>query len=107
MNHASLKALQQAIREGRIEWRKHLLQRLAERGIAQSAVMRVLLHGEMIRDYPADKPFPSSLFFGIVSGKPMHVVAACDEKNKMAYIITAYEPSLEIFENDYRTRKKK
>jgi len=41
-----------------------------------------------------------------VSGKPFHVVAACDEVNGTAFIITAYEPSLEVFESDYRTKKK-
>lgn len=39
------------------------------------------------------------------SGKPLHVVAACDEANGSAFIITAYEPSLEGFESDYRTNK--
>jgi hypothetical protein len=51
-------------------------------------------------------PFPSALFLGYVSGKPFHVVAACDETNRKAFVITAYEPSLEIFEADYRTKRK-
>jgi hypothetical protein len=38
--------------------------------------------------------------------KPLHVVASYDEVNKEAFIITAYEPSLDVFEPDYRTRKK-
>jgi hypothetical protein len=53
-----------------------------------------------------DKPFPSTLFLGYVSGKPLHVVAACDETNRQAFVITAYEPSLDIFEADYRTKRK-
>jgi hypothetical protein len=41
-----------------------------------------------------------------VKMRPLHVVAAMDEAGRRAYIITAYEPSLEIFESDYRTRRK-
>lgn len=40
------------------------------------------------------------------SRAPLHVVAACDETNGQVFIITAYEPSLEIFEPDYRTKRK-
>jgi len=101
-----LESLREAVRVGKVEWRKHVLQKLAERGIAQQSVLNVLLQGERIRDYSEDRPFPSALFLGNVSGKPFHVVAACDEANGTAFIITAYEPSLEVFEPDYRTKKK-
>ena len=106
MKPFDLTVLREAVVSGRIEWRKHVLQKLAERGIQQQAVREVLLAGEQIRDYPEDKPFPSALFLGYVSGRPLHVVAACDEGSGRAFVITAYEPSLEIFEADYRTRRK-
>lgn len=96
----------EAIEAGRIQWRKHVLQKLAERGIPQQAVREALLRGEPIREYADDKPFPSALFLGYVSGKPLHVVSALDETNRQAFVITAYEPSLEIFEADYRTKRK-
>ena len=99
-------ALRRAVREGRIEWRKHVLQKLAERGLAQDAVVEVLLTGERIRDYTEDRPFPSALFLGYVSGRPLHAVAAFDEASRRVFIITAYEPSLDIFEADYRTKRK-
>ena len=106
MKPLDLETLRQAVRGGHVEWRKHAVQKLAERAIAQQAVLDVLLQGERIRDYAEDRPFPSALFLGYVSGKPLHVVAACDEANGSAFIITAYEPSLEVFESDYRTKKK-
>jgi hypothetical protein len=43
---------------------------------------------------------------GYVSGQSLHIVAACDETGGKAFVITAYEPSLEIFEADYRTKRK-
>jgi hypothetical protein len=98
--------LRDAVAQGRIQWRKHVLQKLAERGISQDAVREVLLSGEPVRDYAEDRPFPRALFLGYIGGKPLHVVAALDQMNKEVFIITAYEPSLDIFESDYRTRRK-
>ena len=105
-NLFNLAALRSALAEERIEWRKHVLQKLAERGLAQSAVLEVLSGGELVRDYLEDRPFPSALFLGYIGGRPLHVVAACDEAARMAFVITAYEPSLDVFEPDYRTRRK-
>ncbi len=106
MKAFDLAIFREAIAAGRIQWRKHVLQKLAERGVSQQAVRDVLLKGERIRDYTKDKPFPSALFLGYVSAKPLHVVAAVDETNRQAYVITAYEPSPEIFEADFRTKRK-
>ena len=58
-----------------------------------------------IKEYSEDYPFPSSLFLGWVENKPIHVLASYDELNDFVHIITAYEPSLDIFESDYKTRK--
>ena len=47
---------------GKMEWRKHVLQKLAERGISQQAVRDVSLKAERIRDYADDKLFPALSF---------------------------------------------
>ena len=106
MKPLDLAILREAVGQGRIQWRRHVLEKLAERGIQQQAVREVLLKGEKIRDYTQDRPFPSALFLGYIGGKPHHVVAACDEISREAFVITAYEPSLDVFEPDYRTKKK-
>ena len=106
MKPLDLTILREAVAQGRIQWRRHVLQKLAERGIQQQTVREVLLSGERIRDYKEDRPFPSALFLGYIGGKPLHVVASWDEINRQAFVITAYEPSLEVFESDYRTKKK-
>jgi len=98
--------LRKVIRAKRFEWRKHALARLLERGIPQEAVLEVLLIGEIIEDYLYDRPYPSALFLGWWEGKPLHVVVALDGENEWAYIITAYEPSLDEFEPDFRTRRR-
>ena len=106
MKPLDLGQLQESIRARRIEWRKHVLQRMAERNISQAAVLDVLLAGEKIRDYPEDKPFASALFLGYADSRPLHVVAALDEAAGQAFIVTVYEPSLEVFEADYKTKRK-
>jgi len=77
----------------------------SERNILQRDVLEILLSGEIIEDYPEDKPYPSALFLGFISGEPLHVVAAFDEGGLFSYI-TTYRPSSQHFERDYKTRKK-
>ncbi len=106
MKPLDLAVLREAVAQGRIQWRKHLLQKLAERGISQQAVRDVLSSGERIRDYAEDRPFPSALFLGYVGDQPLHVMASCDEVNKQAFIITAYEPSLDVLESGLSDKEK-
>jgi hypothetical protein len=99
-------SLRDALANGRVEWRKHVLQRMAERGILQDVVLQVLIEGERIEDYPDAQPYPSALFMALVEGRRLHVVAAFDQRNEWGYVITAYEPDLDHFEDDYRTRRR-
>jgi len=101
-----IKELSVVIKNGNFEWRKHILVRLAERNIKQKTIIEVILSGEVIEDYPHDKPFPSCLIFKMIEGKPYHVVVGFDSEYKKTYIITAYNPSLDKFEPDFRTRRK-
>lgn len=101
-----IEGLHYAIRSGNFEWRKHTLIRLAERNIAQDTILEVILSGETIEDYPESKPFQSCLIFKMLHGKPYHVVVGFDPANKNVYIITAYKPTLDKFEADFKTRRK-
>ena len=83
-----------------------MLQRLAERNVSQDSVRQILASGEVIHEYVGDKPFPSALFLGYFGNKPLHVVAAYDEAEGRVFVITVYEPSLDLYEEDYRTRKR-
>ena len=106
MTDINLDTLRRAVHEGRIEWRMHVVRMLAERGITRADVTGVLLNGERVRVYDDDRPFPSALFLGYVASRPLHVVASCDEAHRRVFIITAYEPSLDVFESDYKTRRR-
>jgi len=78
-----------------------------ERTITREDVLQILLSGERIEDYPDDFPLPSALFLGRIAGGPVHVVAAFNGARKTVAIITVYEPPLNHFEHDFRTRRKR
>jgi hypothetical protein len=97
--------LKVAIENGAVEWQRHALERMMERGISRSKVKTVLSLGEIIEDYPDDEPFPSALFLDWIDGDPYHVVSAFDDENSFCFVITAYKPDLEHFESDFKTRR--
>ena len=68
-------------------------------------MVTVLLSGALIEDSQDDRPFPSAFFLGRIGSRPIHVVAALDMGSGRAFVITTYEPDLEHFESDFKTRK--
>jgi len=94
----------EALEIGNIEWRRHALERMLERGISRSEVKITLRNGEIIENYETDVPFESALFFYIGS-KPIHVVASLDEVTQTIFIITVYVPSTTHFYEDLKTRR--
>lgn len=74
--------------------------------ITTGEVRFVVLNGEIIEDYPEDKRGHSCLMLGMPHNKrPLHVV--CAPKEEYLAIITAYVPSLEKWEPDFKTRRKR
>lgn len=94
-----------AIEKSTIEWNRHALERMMERGISRRDVMDVLLTGEVIEEYSSDYPYPSILMLGKPGGVPLHVVAAFDQGQEYIYIITAYYPDAVHFLDDCKTRR--
>ena len=101
-----LNLFKQAVADGTIIWRKHTLEKMIIRGISREEVLEVLENGEVIQSYDYDKPFPSVLMLSFPSNRPLHVVVAFDETNRLVFVITTYEPDLTIFEPDFKTKKK-
>ena len=106
MSGLDINRIQELIRKRRVVWKRHALERMLERGLTRSIVLEAVLTGELIEDYTEDRPFPSGLFLGWQGKKPLHVVITMDTDDNVAAIVTAYEPNLEHFESDYRTRRK-
>ena len=97
--------LREAIQNGMIEWQTHALERMMKRGISREIIKQVLLEGEIIEDYPDDKPFHTALFLGWSQGNPFHVVTALHSLSGYCFVITVYRPDLTHFETDYKTRR--
>lgn len=102
-----IQALRRQIEKGYVQWQQHALERMLQRGIKREDVFKVLRKGEIIEERLDDMPWPSVLFLGWIDDQPLHVVAAYSKQIKKVAIITVYEPSLDYFENDFRTRRKK
>lgn len=85
-------------------WRKHAAQRMMERSITREEIVHCAQYGEIIESYPNDYPFPSFLVFELEK-EPLHIVMALE--GETCYIITAYRPNIEEFEDDFKTRKKR
>lgn len=82
----------------------HVIKRCKERSIDSDSIINVIMHGEIIKQYEDDKPFPSCLLLGMsINNRYLHVVVASDAVN--LHIITAYYPNTDEWEPDFKTRK--
>ena len=77
--------------------------RLRERGIKRADVVACILNGEIIEQYSDAYPYPACLVWAMLKDKPIHAVAGIGDGN--LFIITAYYPTLDKWESDYKTRK--
>ncbi|MDX2511619.1 MAG: DUF4258 domain-containing protein [Desulfobacterales bacterium] len=93
--------------EKRILFLAHAIRQMSkpDRMITTADIRNVVAGGEILEDYPDDSRGRSCLMLGFVHKRPLHVV--CAPKDDYLAIITAYLPSNQEWENDYRKRKKK
>lgn len=83
---------------------KHAKQRLDEREIKIADIVNCIKTGEIIKQYEDDKPLPSCLILGIsTKNRYIHIVVSHDDN--FIYLITAYYPTSEHWQNDFKTRK--
>lgn len=104
MENVNFDELKQLVKEGKVVWREHALQRMRERNILRDSVKEGIFSGEIIERYPEDYPVPSCLILGYTEQvTPIHVV--CSVFEGMACIITTYIPNKDKWEDDFKTRK--
>ena len=101
-----VEGLRRCVESDDLVWRRHAVERMVDQHILEGAVRRVLLEGEVIEEYEADRPFPSALFLGFIDERPIHVVASYHAAGECGYVITAYQPDERHFESDFKTRRK-
>ena len=85
---------------------KHAKARLTERAISVDDIKNAILNGEIIKQYEDDTPFPSCLLLGLTKRNTfIHIVVSIDDG--FLYIITAYHPNNNDWDNDLKTRKER
>ncbi len=63
--------------------------------------------GEIIEQYPDDKPYPSCLIYGKnFKSEPIHSVWAYNVEVKASVLITVYRPDLKRWMEDWKTRRR-
>jgi len=88
---------------------EHARREMAEeplRRIGVDDVLQALSTGEIIEEYPADRPYPSCLVLGRTpTGRPLHVVCAPVRAEGRLVVITTYEPDPERWDATLRHRR--
>ncbi len=82
---------------------KQLISATRKRSISYNDIISCIMNGIIIEEYPDDYPFPSALILEIKDNNPLHVVAGMSDE--YLWVITAYRPDKEKWENDYKKRK--
>ena len=82
----------------------HATVQMFKRKISVEDINAVLKNGRIIKSYPDDKPFPSYLVLGIVGNRVLHVVVSKDPSDN-CYIITAYQPDIGLWNEDFILKK--
>ena len=101
MNITEIKA---RCRDDLIEVTQHILIRCQQRNITYKEIKAAIVNGEIIEEYPDDYPYPSCLVLGYtIKNRVLHVVVGISDTR--IWLITAYEPSIEQWNSDFKVRK--
>lgn len=98
----------EAIDNNRMRHSDHALNEADNDQLKLDEIYYATKHGEIIEEYPKDKPFPSFLVLGFtLDNRPVHSVWAYSEQKRWAILVTVYRPKQELWKNNWRTRRKK
>ncbi len=101
----NIKDIIEAIQANRVRISDHADEEAETDQLTFDGIYFSVLHGEIIENYPSDKPYPSCLIFGkTFHGAPVHSVWAYNEKNRWAVVITVYCPDPELW-IDWKRRR--
>lgn len=96
-----------AIRNGWIRVSDHADEEASRDHLSLDEICFSVCHGEIIEDYPLDRPYPSCLVLGRTAGEdPLHSVWAFNSVNRWAVLITVYRPDPALW-IDWKIRRKK
>jgi len=95
-----------SINHGRTRITNHADEEANSDNLTLNQIFMSVFKGEIIEEYPNDKPFPSCLIYGVCeTGEPVHTVWAYNSQNKWAVLITVYRPDPKRWINWKERRK--
>ena len=102
----TINKIRENVNKRRVEWTKHCLNRLNQREIMIRDVRQAVNNGKIIEYYYNDYPYPSCLIIGHnIRNEVLHIV--CGVNKEMVYMITAYYPNKNKWEDDMKIRRGK
>jgi len=88
-----------------LKFSRHALEQMFARKINPGDIRKCLEQSEIIDDYPEDTPYPSRLLLGFIKDRPIHLVLAINELEKICILVTTYEPDKKLWGPDFKKRK--
>lgn len=102
----NIETLKNYINKRNIIWTRHCLNRINQRNILIIDIKTAISNGKISEYYYNDYPYPSCLIIGKdKNSNIIHVV--CGINNEFVYMITAYYPDCENWEEDMKTRRER
>ena len=102
----TLKELILAINRGDIRVTDHADEEAQNDRLTYKEIFSSVANGEIIEEYPSDKPYPSCLVYGESdNNEPIHSVWAYNMNTRFAVLITVYRPHPKKWV-DWKVRRK-
>ncbi len=87
----------------KVALKKHCVLRMRQRRISVNEFKEAMAHAEIVEYYEDDYPLPSALILGFTaSGRPLHAVVALDQGSEILWVITLYEPTIELWDEQFK-----
>lgn len=90
----------------KVAFKKHCVLRMRQRAISVHEFKEVMLCSEIVEYYENDYPLASVLILGFTSSRrPLHAVVAVDHESDLLWVITLYEPTTKMWDENFKRRR--
>jgi hypothetical protein len=90
----------------KIVFSAHAVNQMFKRGLSRDSIITVIEQGQVIAEYPEDRPYPSKLMIGFLGNLPIHVVIAVEESQRLCVVVTVYVPDPDLWTDGFKSRRK-
>ena len=97
--------IKECVKLRKIRWTYHVNMRMKGRFIPRQFILESVDNYEIIEEYPKDKYLPSYLVYSCYQKQVFHILFATDVGGENVRIVTAYYPSLDKWEKDFKTQR--